>query len=102
MKAPASRPILPFLAAAFGLITGSASASISFVQITGDADSNISTDNIYTHTLDFGTGTPGATINGLTFDAYNAGANGTLNFTRTVSSGKPERSRWQREPQCHR
>lgn len=61
--------------------------TISFVQITGDADCGISTENTYTHTLDFGTGSPGATVNGVQFDAYNAGANGTLNFNRTAASG---------------
>jgi hypothetical protein len=37
--------------------------------------------------LDFGTGTPGALINGVQFDAYNAAANGTLNFNREATSG---------------
>jgi hypothetical protein len=37
--------------------------------------------------LDFGTGTPGALINGVQFDAYNAAANGTLNFNRESASG---------------
>jgi hypothetical protein len=60
---------------------------ITYVPITGDADSGISTDNSYTHTIDFGTGTPGASINGIQFDAYNAGANGTLNFNREVATG---------------
>jgi len=60
---------------------------ITYVQITGDADCGISTDNTYTHTLDFGTGTPGATINGVQFDAYNSAANGSLNFNREVATG---------------
>ncbi|MCF7975590.1 MAG: discoidin domain-containing protein [Phycisphaerae bacterium] len=60
---------------------------ISYVKITGDADCGISTDNTYTHTIDFGTGTPGALINGVQFDAYNAAANGTLNFNRASDSG---------------
>ncbi len=37
--------------------------------------------------MDFGTGSPGALINGVQFDAYNNAANGTLNFNRTASSG---------------
>jgi hypothetical protein len=74
--------------AVLGLTIPSASAgTISYVKITGDADCGISDDNIYTHTLDFGTGTPGASINGVQFDAYNAAANGTLNFNRTAVSG---------------
>jgi len=74
--------------ATLGLTATSANAgTISYVGITGDADCGISADNIYTHTLDFGTGTPGASINGVQFDAYNAAANGTLNFNRTAVSG---------------
>ncbi len=60
---------------------------ITYVRITNDADCGISTDNVYTHKLDFGTGTPGALINGVQFDAYNNAANGTLNFTRAVATG---------------
>ena len=58
-----------------------------YVKITGDEDSGISADNTYTHALDFGTGSPGALINGVQFDAYNNAANGTLNFNREISSG---------------
>ena len=63
------------------------STYISYTKITGDADCGVSTNNTYTHKLDFGQGSPGATINGVSFDAYNAAADGTLNFNRTVSSG---------------
>ena len=74
--------------AILGLATPSANAgSISYVQITGDADCDISAENTYTHTLDFGTGSPGALINGVQFDAYNNAANGTLNFNREVDTG---------------
>ena len=69
------------------LATVASHAAINYVQITGDADSGIVSSNTYTHALDFGTGTPGALINGVQFAAYNNGADGTLNFTRTVSSG---------------
>ena len=70
------------------LTAASANAGdISYVQITNDADSGISADETYTHTLDFGQGSPGALINGVQFDAYNLAANGTLNFNRTASSG---------------
>jgi len=86
-----TRTVLTLAAVAMaimGLMTTSANAGvISYVQITNDADCGISTDKIYTHKLDFGTGSPGALINGVQFDAYNAAANGTLNFNREVSSG---------------
>jgi len=65
----------------------SSTAAFDFVKITGDEDCGISVDNSYTHALDFGTGSPGALINGVQFDAYNAAANGTLNFMRESSSG---------------
>ncbi|MFT5125868.1 MAG: hypothetical protein ACI9TH_002777 [Kiritimatiellia bacterium] len=52
--------------------------------ITGDADSGISTNITYTHTLDFGQGSPGALINDEQFDAYPEAVNGSLNFLRTV------------------
>jgi len=67
--------------------TSANAGDISYVQVTNDADSGISADNTYTHKLDFGTGSPGALINGVQFDAYNLAANGTLNFNREVFSG---------------
>ncbi|MHC4519040.1 MAG: hypothetical protein ACYTAS_10655 [Planctomycetota bacterium] len=74
--------------AILGLTTNPANAgTISYVRITGDADCGISADNTYTHKLDFGTGSPGALINGVQFDAYNATANGTLNFSREAATG---------------
>jgi predicted secreted protein len=60
---------------------------ISYVKITNDADCDITVFKNYTHKLDFGLGTPGALINGVQFAAYNNAANGTLNFSRSVSSG---------------
>jgi hypothetical protein len=59
----------------------------SYVKISSDEDCGISVDNVYTHTMDFGAGSPGALINGVQFDAYNNAANGTLNFNREISSG---------------
>jgi len=74
--------------AVLGLTVTAANAGvITYVRITNDADSGISTDNVYTHKLDFGTGTPGALVNGVQFDAYNAAANGTLNFSRAAATG---------------
>jgi hypothetical protein len=64
-----------------------ATGTIDYVPITGDADSGISTNYIYTHLLDFGWGIPGALINNVQFAPYNSAANGTLNFNRTVTSG---------------
>ncbi len=60
---------------------------IAFVRITGDADCGISASKTYTHKLDFGLGAPGALINAVQFSAYNVGANGSLNFSRAISSG---------------
>lgn len=80
------RSVLGFLALV-ALAPAWCLGAISYVPVTGDADSGISALNTYTHTLDFGQGTPGALINGVQFDAYNVGADGTLGFNRTVSSG---------------
>lgn len=59
----------------------------AIVKITDDEDCGILPSKTYTHKLDFGTGSPGALINGVQFNAYNNEANGTLNFTRTISAG---------------
>lgn len=80
-------PSLPVFAAAFALTAAASQAAITFTKITSDADSGISSSNIYTHALDFGTGTPGALVNGVQFSAYNNAAVGTLNFNRSSSSG---------------
>jgi len=50
---------------------------ISYVKLnefSADADSGIDPANTYTHLLDFGNGTPGATVNGVAFTQVN-GAN---------------------------
>lgn len=41
--------------------------TISYLPITGDADSDISTAKLYTHVLDFGTHDPGAKVNDVHF-----------------------------------
>ena len=69
------------------LIIPANAGTISYVLITNDADCGISTENTYTQTIDFGTGSPGAVINGVQFEAYNNAANGTLNFNREAASG---------------
>lgn len=62
MKTPPSLPLLASLALATQLTT----AEVTFHEITGDADSAISSDKTYTHAIDFGTsGT--ATVNGVVF-----------------------------------
>ncbi|MES2470449.1 MAG: PEP-CTERM sorting domain-containing protein [Verrucomicrobiota bacterium] len=80
-------PSLLLTLGVLNLATAASHAAINYVQITGDADSGIASSNTYTHALDFGTGSPGALINGVQFSAYPNSANGTLNFLRTVSSG---------------
>ena len=75
-----------FLSALVALgLQGTACATISYVLVTNDADSNISSSNTYTHAIDFSNSTSGAaTINGVAF----TGATGnTGNFTRTVANG---------------
>jgi hypothetical protein len=69
-----TKQILMTAAAGVGIALAGNSASagtISYVQITSDADSGISTSNTYTHKLDFDTTTStggGATVNGVEFD----------------------------------
>lgn len=80
-------PFYNLATAGFLSLSGLASGAISYVRITNDADSGISTDNTYTHTLDFDTTTTGVTVNGVVFSGYNLAANGTLNFNRTIANG---------------
>ena len=49
-----------------------------FVNYTNDAGTGISPSKVYTHLLDFGTGTAKATVNGVAFDKVSAAA-GTIN-----------------------
>ena len=64
-----------------------ATAAVSFVKITNDSDSGISSANSYTHAIDFGVNNADTTINGVTFNKYTTGANGTLNFSAAYSAG---------------
>jgi len=57
---------------------------LTYVGISNDSNCNISKYKTYTHKLDFGTGTPGALINEVQFDAISSDP---PNFTRTVFSG---------------
>ena len=58
-------------------LTGAADYSTAtngprFVKITGDADSGLSPDKLYTHLVDFGSNTNLATVNGVTFNKETA------------------------------
>lgn len=67
---------------------GQSAGVLSIVPITNDADSQITTDRVYTHKLDFGIGDSGAVVNGVTFTRVTAGtANAQPNFNWTVTSG---------------
>jgi hypothetical protein len=63
--------------------------TISYVRVTNDADSGISSSITYTHAIDFETNSGGvtATINGVAFTSL--GGNSAGFFTRAVSSGSP-------------
>lgn len=53
--------------------------SVDYIQITNDADSGISSSNVYTHAIDFGTGGT-ATVNGVVFgNDVNDAAGGRAN-----------------------
>ena len=71
--------LLMLLAVTMVLILTAATVSageISFAPITGDEDCGISTDNIYTHAIDFGAAGSSPAINGVVFaevDATNVG-----------------------------
>lgn len=60
---------------------------LSYTPISNDMDCGITAFKTYTHKLDFGLGVSGALINGVQFNAYNKGANGTLDFKHTFSDG---------------
>ena len=85
MKNTITKNAVIFTAALLSFGISGEAGVISYVQITNDADSGISTANTYTHTLDFGNSAfPIATINGVAFNGYNVGANGTLDFSMGV------------------
>jgi hypothetical protein len=70
--------------------TQMSSAQISYVQITSDADSGISSDMTFTHAIDFGTSGV-ATVNGVLFaNDVNQTADGRANSgSRTYSPNHP-------------
>ncbi len=71
---------------------GAAPGKIRFLPITGDADSGISTEKTYTHTLDPGTG-PLATVNGVPFTRITANpASYPANFNYEPSSNRRDHS----------
>jgi len=65
------------------LLTSAEAGTISYVRITGDADSGISAANTYTHALDFQETGTAAEINGVAFDRFTKADSGTLNLTVT-------------------
>ncbi|MDY0169808.1 MAG: autotransporter-associated beta strand repeat-containing protein [Thermoguttaceae bacterium] len=67
--------------------TGTLAAGvITYVPVTNDADSEISSANVYTHLLDFGTNDAGALVNGVQFRRSTA-SDLPANFTYTVNTG---------------
>ena len=60
---------------------------ISYVPITGDADSGISTDNTYTHAVDFGLDTPAALVNGVQFQTGNPDFGPITGTSATIGTG---------------
>ena len=68
----------------FLVATQLTSAQVTFHEITGDADSGITSDKTYTHAIDFGN-SGAATVNGVVFaNEINVLADGRANAgTRT-------------------
>jgi hypothetical protein len=62
--------------AAFAVVTTSANAAISYVKVTNDADSGISSSNTYTHALDFQSGGNIANINTVAFTSWGGNGDG--------------------------
>jgi hypothetical protein len=76
--------IVSFLSVLF-MFSSQVLADFAFIPISNDADSQISTDNEYTHAIDFGNqpgGNPLANVNGVQFANGNPGA-----FPGAVGSG---------------
>ena len=81
------------LAIAIFLLSGSVNAAISYVTITNDADSGISSAIDYTHAIDFGATGAGATVNGQAFlrvgsDVSSLGAFPFLDYNGAGNSGE--------------
>jgi len=72
-----------------GTVTLAEPLSVSFTQVTNDADSGIDSADTYTHAIDFGNGTV-ATVNGVPFvNAFGTAAGGIPN-TGTRTYGGPQ------------
>ena len=71
---------------AFACAFSAHAGDISYVKVTNDADSGISSSNTYTHAIDFSnsTTTSVATINGVAFTGLTGNGAG---FSRTVANG---------------
>ena len=81
MKPKTIAVLLPF----YLTVSSQVMADFAFIPISNDADSQISTDNEYTHAIDFGNqpeGNPLANVNGVQFANGNPGA-----FPGAVGSG---------------
>lgn len=72
---------------ALGMFCALAGAQVTYTQVTEDADSGLSSSNIYTHAIDFGT-SGAATVNGVVFaNDIGVGAGAQSNAgTRTYGS----------------
>jgi hypothetical protein len=72
-----------------GLWAGTVGAgTISYYPITGDADSGISSDTVYTHAVDFGSDLPRALINGVQFQSSSGSTFGSkVGTAATVGTG---------------
>ena len=68
----------------FGLATFTSATPISYVKVTNDIDSGISTNNTYTHAIDFERTPVATTVNGVAFTSL-SGSGG--NFTHALSNG---------------
>lgn len=79
-KKPLASIALIAIASTAGL---SPAATISTQIFTNNADSGISSSNIYTHKLDFAASAPGiaTTVNSVIFDHFDNGDDGTLGFS---------------------
>lgn len=69
-----------------GLMCSVMASNISYHPITDDADSGISSSNIYTHAIDFGLDSPRANINGVQFQSSFGFTAGTSALVGTGSS----------------
>jgi autotransporter-associated beta strand protein len=78
------------VAALFGIAVTAAPlvhGQISYLPITGDTDCEIDSVKVYTHAVDFGSGTPRALINGVQFQAGGTTFGSIAGTSATVGTG---------------